>query len=341
MSGWVERLAALIVDGTPAVLVSLAEAAGSTPRTAGTRMVVTADAIHGTIGGGKLEHRAIKDARELLCGPSAIKLDPVALGPQLGQCCGGSVALHFETIDAPRDGLDVLQASLAADAPAVLVTDIQSETSRRLAVASDAAAGEPALGSSETISHARKVLLGAATAGEHNALRFEIEEPPALQIALFGAGHVGRALAAVLATMPCRLRWIDERAGEFPDVLPAGVVQIVPEEPADIIDDLPSGAHILIMTHSHKIDLDLVEGALRRGDFASLGLIGSATKRAQFEKRLRALGFTDAQLARLTCPIGIDGITGKEPGAIAVAAAAQILQRHEAAQIQPAEEASA
>ena len=139
-------------------------------------------------------------------------------------------------------------------------------------------------------------------------------------------------MAAILATLPARFIWVDGRRGEFPDPLPPGVERIVPEEPADVIDDLPGGAHILVMTHSHAIDLALVEAALRRGDFATLGLIGSATKRERFERRLRALGFTDAQLARLTCPIGVAGIADKAPGAIAIAAAAQILQRHEAAQ---------
>lgn len=327
MSGWVTQLSKLAGDGTPAVLVSVAEAAGSTPRTAGTRMVVTADAAHGTIGGGTLEHRAIQAARAMLESGEVVHREPVALGPQLGQCCGGSVALHYEVISETPNWLGLLQSSLAADEPIVLVTDVTAP--RRLAVTATSAAGDPALDTSAVVSQARRLLLGVVPETD-DGLAYEIERAPALRIALFGAGHVGRALATVLSTLPGQLTWIDSRRDQFPDPLPPGVSQIVPDEPADVIDDLLSGTHILIMTHSHGLDLELVEGALRRGDFASLGLIGSATKRAQFEKRLRARGFTDTHLARLICPIGIDGITGKAPGEIAVAAAAQVLQCHEA-----------
>jgi xanthine dehydrogenase accessory factor len=327
MSGWVTQLSKLAGDGTPTVLVSVAEAAGSTPRTAGTRMVVTADDAQGTIGGGTLEHRAIQAARAMLESGALVQREPVALGPQLGQCCGGRVALHYEVITEIPSWLGLLHDSLAVDEPVVLVTDTAAP--RRLAVTAASAAGDPALETSAVVTQARRLLLGGVPESE-DGLVYEMERAPALRIALFGAGHVGRALAAVLSTLPGQLTWIDSRPDQFPDPLPGGVNQIVPDEPADVIDDLLSGTHILIMTHSHGLDLELVEGALRKGDFASLGLIGSATKRAQFEKRLRARGFTDAHLARLICPIGIDGITGKAPGEIAVAAAAQVLQCHEA-----------
>ena len=342
MSGWVGKLAGFAADGTPAVLVGVATAAGSTPRPAGTRMVVTCDAAHGTIGGGALEHQAIHIARQLLtAGGAAARHVPMPLGPQLGQCCGGSVSLHFEAVvDAPA-WLDLLRTSLAGSQVAVLVTDLESATPRRLVVTADEAAGHADLRASPVVTQARKILLGAAPAGLRDGLLFEPEHPDALRVALFGAGHVGRALATVLATMPCRLTWIDQRSDEFPELLPGSVEQVVADDPVDVIDELPSGTHILIMTHSHQLDLELVDGALRRGDFASLGLIGSATKRARFERRLRSRGFTDGQLSRLTCPIGVGGIADKAPGSIAVAVAAQILQRHEAAAATPAEEATA
>ena len=338
MSGWVTDLWTALDAGTPAVLISVADAAGSTPRVAGTRMVVTAGATRGTIGGGNLEYQAIKTARELLATGAAMRLTPVALGPELGQCCGGRVALHFEALSARPAWLAKLRECLAPDEPAVLVTD--TEAPGRLVVTATNTAGDERLKTPANLSHARRLLAGAA--GEAPAgLLFDRETAPALKVALFGAGHVGRALAAVFATLPCQLLWIDPRADEFPEPVPAGVTRIVADDPADVIDDLPTGAHMLVMTHSHQLDLEVVDSALRRGDFASLGLIGSTTKRARFEKRLRGRGFADAQLARLTCPIGVDGIADKAPGAIAVAAAAQILQRHEAARAGRNEEMSA
>jgi xanthine dehydrogenase accessory factor len=154
---------------------------------------------------------------------------------------------------------------------------------------------------------------------------------------LFGAGHVGRALMQVLAGLPCQVRWIDSRAQAFDDLADlagrAGNVQcIVCAQDDELIDEaahLPAGSDVLVMTHSHALDQQLCEVLLRRGDFSYLGLIGSATKRSLFERRLAERGISAAQLARLTCPIGIAGISGKEPGVIAVAIVAQLLQRRQ------------
>ena len=143
---------------------------------------------------------------------------------------------------------------------------------------------------------------------------------------LFGAGHVGKEVVKVLDGLPVRARWIDERVGEFPTTLPANAEKIVTSAPTAEIRDAPAGSYILIMTHSHDLDYDLVKAALQRGDFAYLGLIGSKTKRAKFEKRLRVEGISDDMLSRLVCPIGIEGVTGKHPREIAIAVAAELLQ---------------
>jgi len=155
--------------------------------------------------------------------------------------------------------------------------------------------------------------------------------PPDCVVYLFGAGHVGRALAEILGQLPCRVAWIDERKDAFPAVAPANVATIRTDDPAAEAARAPKGAHVLVMTHSHARDQQIVEAVLRRGDFAYLGLIGSATKRARFVARLRAAGIAEAALARLVCPIGAEGIPGKEPGVIALAAAAEIMRRHRAA----------
>jgi xanthine dehydrogenase accessory factor len=149
--------------------------------------------------------------------------------------------------------------------------------------------------------------------------------PPADRLYLFGAGHVGRALVHVLDALPYRIRWFDGRAEMFPDTLPANVEIEVSDDPRRDVAEAPAGAFYLVMTHSHALDLEICDQVLRRGDFGFLGLIGSASKRATFNQRLRARGHSKAALARLVCPIGLPQITGKQPAVIAVAAAGQLL----------------
>jgi xanthine dehydrogenase accessory factor len=249
----------------PGVLVTVQSTRGSAPREAGTWMAVFASTTVATVGGGHLEFDAIAHARALLQQGSGEAVVRYALGPSLGQCCGGEVVLHFERIDA----------------------DDVAALHQRLAVA-------------------------------HTP------------IALFGGGHVGRAVVQVLTNLPVNLTWVDSRDEIFPADLPANV-QCEHSDPVHAaVADLQSGSRVLIMSFSHAEDLDVVAACLTRqrgrGDLPYVGLIGSKTKWASFRQRLEARGFTAAELAHVTCPIGVPGIVGKEPEVIAVAVAAQILQ---------------
>ena len=149
-------------------------------------------------------------------------------------------------------------------------------------------------------------------------------------VALFGGGHVGAALARLLSTLPFSVRWIDSRDGVFPDELPVQIDTEHSEPVQDAVTALAPGSRVLIMSFSHAEDLDIVIACLKRlrerNDLPYVGLIGSKTKWATFSHRLEARGFTADELARITCPIGVPGITGKEPEVIAVAVAAQLLQ---------------
>jgi len=255
MTEWIAALAELVASRRPGVLVTVLHVDGSTPRDAGTKMVVTAEGLHGTIGGGHLELSAIEIARELLAaaGRGAAASDPLArdfqLGPALGQCCGGVAKLLFETI-----------------------------------------------------------------------------VPASWRVAVFGAGHVGKALVRLLSDLPCRVSWIDAREAEFPAALPAHVERVVADPPEDAVGDLPAGTDVLVMTHSHQLDYQVVEAALRRRDLGYVGLIGSKTKRARFVARLASRGVDEERIACLTCPIGLPGVGGKLPAEIAIAVAAQLLQ---------------
>lgn len=162
------------------------------------------------------------------------------------------------------------------------------------------------------------------------ALRHELREA-LIPVALFGGGHVGAALARLLADLPYAVRWIDSRDGVFPHALPAQVHTEHSEPVHAAVADLTPGSHVLIMSFSHAEDLDIVIACLRRlraqDDLPYVGLIGSKTKWATFKHRLHDRGFSDAELSCITCPIGVPGLIGKEPEVIAVGVAAQLLQR--------------
>jgi xanthine dehydrogenase accessory factor len=161
-------------------------------------------------------------------------------------------------------------------------------------------------------------------------LLFEPQRPDLFTVALFGAGHVGKAVVQVLSALPCRIRWFDPRPDAFPDHVPPGVSVEITHTPEHEIASLPDDAWLLVMSHSHALDLGITAKALQEDRFSYVGLIGSDTKRARFVKRFRELGLSEQQIAKLTCPIGIDGVTGKHPGEIAIATAAQLLRLREA-----------
>lgn len=173
--------------------------------------------------------------------------------------------------------------------------------------------------------------------GRMDMLRERLQ-PPRDCVALFGAGHVGHALVRLLCNLPYRVMWVDSRDSVFPEE-EHELVQCEYSDPVQsAVADLPTGSQVLIMSFSHAEDLEVVAQCLSRqrqhGDLPYVGLIGSATKWATFRRRLRERGFSDAELDHVTCPIGVPGIKGKEPEVIAVAVAAQLLQRRGASPAQ-------
>jgi xanthine dehydrogenase accessory factor len=347
MSDWLQTLQQLTGAGRCCVVVTVAHTEGSVPREAGTKMVVTPESAFGTIGGGHLEWKAMELARGMLsaCG-AAVAFYRFPLGPSLGQCCGGVASLVMERLAGAQPWVAELQALSAAGVPALLVTPRCEETTapgRRVLPLAEAldtrtAAIDPALRVAAESLKTRSNSTGggdpAPTAmmvsdGKEFSALLELVAADPFDIVLFGAGHVGRAAVEILQRLPCRLTWIDGRYGQLPASGPTNVNLIASDCPADEVDDAPTNAYYLVMTHSHALDQDICDRILRRGDFAYLGLIGSKTKRALFERRLKARGLSPAQLQRLTCPIGVPGITGKEPAVIAVSLAAQILQWRE------------
>lgn len=170
--------------------------------------------------------------------------------------------------------------------------------------------------------------LGQCCGGRANLL-FECFAARGPQVVLFGAGHVGRALAPLLAGLPLRLEWVDSRAAEFPAQLPDGVRVRLLDEPEDAVAEAPPGSYFLVMTHNHPLDYALAEAVLKRGDAGFLGMIGSRTKARRFQMRLEQRGYTPETIAQLHCPIGLAEVPGKRPLEVAISIAAQVIARYQ------------
>ncbi|MEK7694999.1 MAG: xanthine dehydrogenase accessory protein XdhC [Pseudomonadota bacterium] len=292
--------------GVPVAMVTIVEVKGSAPREAGIRMLVTADDLVGTIGGGHLEWRGMDIAREMIAkgeNGEQRRIERIALGPALGQCCGGVVRLAFEVLT--HDDLAWLDAVESA-----------------FAAGKALARHVPVTGAVRT--EASRDLLPSVQLADDSWIDTLV--PNDMHVVLFGAGHVGHALVKVLATLPCRVHWVDERDTLFPAGLPENVEAEATDTAEAVVDQAPAGSYFLVMTHSHALDQTLCERIFRRTDFAYFGLIGSKTKRAKFEHRMAEHGIDAARFPEMTCPMGVSGITDKAPAMIAVAIVAQLLQ---------------
>ncbi|AMJ94190.1 xanthine dehydrogenase accessory protein XdhC [Alteromonas stellipolaris] len=260
-STWYEAVAQCQQDGAPYVIVTVISIAGSTPREAGSKMVVTDAQSIDTIGGGHLEFDAIKTAREMLStgtgsvgeqgkNNASTEIRSYPLSSKLGQCCGGAVKVLFEVCNR----------------------------------------------------HAQ-------------------------HIAIFGAGHVAKALIPILAQLPLRISWIDSREDLFSHPLPANVKKVVEEAPETEVRGLEENTWLVILTHDHQLDYRITEQALKYPALPFVGLIGSQTKAKRFITKLEHRGFNESDLARLATPIGDTSIPGKRPIEVAVSIASQIIQR--------------
>ncbi|WP_051207080.1 xanthine dehydrogenase accessory protein XdhC [Saccharospirillum impatiens] len=235
----------------PQVLVTVLSTAGSTPRDAAAKMVVTAAEHFDTIGGGHLEYKAIARARELLqAGKNTTDVESISLGASLGQCCGGATQLLFE----------------------VLIPE-----------------GQPLL--------------------------------------VFGAGHVAQHLMPILAPLDLTLTWVDPRPDWLAENTDTRICRQALEHPVDAIADAPANAWVLIITHNHQLDFELVQASLKRPDIRYIGLIGSDTKATRFQQRLAHRGWSEHDINRVICPVGLSEVPGKQPAEVAVSIAAQLLNR--------------
>jgi xanthine dehydrogenase accessory factor len=310
MSEWIAQARAAVKAGERLAMVTVVGTQGSTPREVGARMLVWPNRFTGTIGGGSLERQALDQARKLLAQDARRHaLQDYPLGPMLGQCCGGHVRLLIERLDVDsRSWLDDAARACAQREPFRLQAEFEDGAIHRSVQAG--AAETPSDGPRTPIPQVRRLS--------------ELMRPVKPRLVIFGAGHIGQAVARALAPLPFDLQWLASREDLRPEA--GGTrAELMSEDDLEAgVDAAPPGALFAIFTHSHDLDYRLTRAVLKRADFGYLGLIGSRTKRVRFERRLRDDGFED--LSRLTCPIGIASLKSKAPAVIAVALAAELLQ---------------
>ena len=284
-----------VVTHGPLTRILIADHKGSTPRDAGTSMLVWADGQSGTIGGGALEQQ-VTDFARTVDKPTAIN---IPLGPALGQCCGGNVVVVFEPFSIK---------TLPTDAEAY-IRRINGESDRPLAL--------------------KKLRKSIHNSGQNPALvwldgwLFEPLSNPKTSLWVYGAGHVGRAIVDTFDGLPFDIKWVDTSADRFPSYIPPHADRLIANKPTNVVRYAPDIAHHVVLTYSHALDLDLCHAILSR-PFSTLGLIGSATKHARFSSKLIDLGHTSAQISRIICPIGQRQL-GKTPKAIAIGLATELL----------------
>lgn len=308
---WTRGALDIVARSERCALVSVVSVEGSTPREAGARMIVSADSVSGTVGGGALEFTLIDQARKLLAsGADRALQQSYPLGPLLQQCCGGRMGVLIETLGADAASwLSIAETCEERRAPYTLVSRFEGDALKHEC--------EP-----RWVGGPREA--GIVLDGDGRLWRAMTEyvRPRACDVFLFGAGHVGAACAHFLERLPVRLTWLDARADCEGATYGADLVARIEIAPVDAV--------YLIMTHSHELDFELTRAVLARGDFRYCGLIGSRTKRARFVKRLADSGVAEEAIARLVCPIGSIGLAGKEPAVIALAVAAEVMLRVEA-----------
>lgn len=314
---WLATALTCLDRAQPAMWVVLTTVRGSAPRDAGAALLVHGDGVEGTLGGGTLEYRAIALARALLAHGVTATHVRVPLGPSLGQCCGGLVTVAFKRLDAPdRDWLAALQTASAAAPPVTVTLAITPPVSIEQIERIGSASIEPAR---ITIAPGRAMHEPTA----HHRLALTLRGL-VLPVQLFGAGHVGRALAQALALLPVSVTWVDQRDDAFPAEVPFNASAVCTDTPLAEVAQAPAGTAFVIATHLHSLDEELAESVLRRADFAYLGVIGSSPKRQRFARRFLARGLSDAQIERMQMPMGT--ISSKEPEVIAASVAAELMQ---------------
>ena len=295
---WIDLAQEIIAQGKRAVLALITDHAGSTPRERGCWMLVDQEKIYGTLGGGTLEYSAVQAARAMLTGHSDWKRShhEYLLGPDLGQCCGGGVKFLLEPLDQTSNWLLSVNAS-----------DFEQADETYLHINLENPQEAPAIGLDADLSHKNDLGYFIQPLSDHR---------PALYV--FGAGHVGQAIAVTASALPIRLTLVDSRSDIMTHFAAPDNCTLLCEDPLSRVQQIENGAGALIMTHDHDLDYQLGMELFNHPSLCFRGIIGSKSKTARFMKRYRQTGIADSLLDTLKMPLAQAAPPGKEPGVIAL-----------------------
>lgn len=306
-----KELASFVGEFGSGAMITVFDLKGSGPREVGARMIVSPSGrISGTIGGGRLEWDAMAKAQRMITQKEKLPaIKNYALGPELEQCCGGAVKLLFEVYDEADS--EFLEEAAA------------TEGSETFTVATNPSGEREILnGPHDADAAISQNIDGTIVA------HFTSRLTP---IWLFGAGHVGSALVNALSALPFDVTWIDQRAAPLNDDR-SNANLMISANPVEALNECPDDALVVIMTHSHGMDLELCRAALVQDRFSYVGVIGSRTKAARFRLHLEKSGLSQEQIAKLVSPLGVPEIQGKEPAVVAASITAQLLAVRETQQ---------
>ncbi len=300
---WIDQIHASLDEDKGICRVVVADTKGSSPRSAGAEMFVTCDQIWQSIGGGQLEFEAISIARNQFKKAEKTGFyrhwQSFALGPNLGQCCGGHVTLLFE----------VFLPQIKAELP-----DAEQVRQKGCVHHKDAT----------KICSAAELPVTIASQDKQTGSLFTPACRPVHALYLYGAGHVGRQVMAATALLELERCWIDTEKARFPEQTSSDIQIIPAKNMAIIARHAPQHAIHIVMSYAHHLDEEIVHAVLQQDNFYRLGLIGSRTKAQRFKKALLKRGIREEQLAKLICPIGLPDIQDKSPGHVGLAVAGQI-----------------
>ncbi|MGB0207860.1 MAG: xanthine dehydrogenase accessory protein XdhC [Candidatus Puniceispirillaceae bacterium] len=303
ITGWIDVAGKMLSDQPVIAHGIIIRTKGSAPQVTGAHMLIGTDSIWQTIGGGALEYQLMLTARQAFDARAETQdswhrqVMDIVLGPDVGQCCGGQVKILLEFYR--RAEMDYL-ADLAISGGAIAHPLRSGQKPELLSDSTD---------------------MSARLTADSFILPQTVYRRP---LFIYGAGHVGRALVHIASSMGFDIHWVDFDEDRFPVSSGLPYRQIIATDPAKLAAYAPQDAFHIIVTHSHQLDEAICHAVLGGSGFARCGLIGSKTKRARFHSRLSKLGISDDMLARLSCPVGLDLITSKQPQMVAISIAAQL-----------------
>jgi len=321
MPEWPTQLIQVLAVDACAVVISVISRSGSAPREIGTTMVLGKSVCLGTIGGGNLERTALAQAAAMLqpqgsdAGHCDFHTQTYALGPSLGQCCGGRIELYYQRVIQGAAWLPELTSSIERELSGVYLCRCLEDSVVRL------------VSSEHKDAHLKLPERQEIIVIKDEQQQRWICEPlnkTVPEVWLFGAGHVGQAVAGQLSLLPCKITWFDQREDWLNKSSVEGVKTVLTDAPEQEIGTAPDNTCFILMTHSHALDFEICHQVLRKGRFAWLGLIGSATKRQTFSKRLAHRGISAELIERLRCPVGGLSLQSSAPASVALSIAAEL-----------------